>query len=221
MFETILKTQNTTGGLHFLCLGVALLLGLMIAFTYMKTGPYTRNFVQTLVVLPILVSVVMLMINGSLGTSVAILGAFGLVRFRSMQGTSREISYIFFVMAVGLSTSTGYIVFSITYSILICIILLLMNQLNFGDKKIDEKELRITIPENLDYIGIFDEIFSQYLRSVKLIRVKTTNLGSMYELCYHIHMKEPLREKEMIDALRCLNGNLTIVCGYRDVKEEL
>lgn len=221
MFDTILKTTETTGQIYFLCLGIALLLGCVIACTYMKTGPYTRNFVQTLVILPVLVSVVMLMINGSLGTSVAILGAFGLVRFRSMQGSSREISYIFFVMAVGLSASTGYVTFTITYTVLICLILFVMNKIEFGEKKMDEKELRITIPENLDYAGIFDDIFRQYVNSVQLIRVKTTNLGSMYELCYHIAMKEPLKEKEMIDALRCRNGNLTIICGYRNTREEL
>lgn len=221
MFQSILSEGQTAGTLHFICLAAALLLGFIVAYTYMNTGDYTRNFVQTLVILPVLVAVVMTMINGSIGASVAVLGAFGLVRFRSMQGTSREITYIFFVMAVGLSTSTGYIYFSVVYTIVICMILFSMKKREFGEKKAEEKELRITIPENLDYAGIFDDIFYKYTSKVKLMRVKTTNLGSMYELCYSIRLIEESKEKEMIDALRCRNGNLTIVCGYREVKEEL
>lgn len=221
MFQTILRQQQPTAFSFFLCLLIAFVCGVAIAITYMNTGTFTKNFVQTLVVMPILVSVVMIMINGSLGTSVAILGAFGLVRFRSMQGSSREISYIFFVMAVGLSTGTGYIFFTILYVILLCALLYGMYYLKFGEKQTVEKELRITIPENLDYMGIFDDIFQKYTSSNQLIRVKTTNLGSMYELCYFVTINNPLNEKEMIDEIRCKNGNLNIVCGYREQKDEL
>lgn len=221
MFQTILDGQKIAAGSYFMCLITAFICGLVIAITYMKTGEFSKNFVQTLVVMPILVGVVMIMINGSLGTSVAILGAFGLVRFRSMQGSSREISYIFFVMAIGLSTGTGYIFFALLVTAILCVILYMMYQLKFGEKKEVEKELRITIPENLDYVGIFDDIFEKYTKSNRLIRVKTTNLGSMYELCYFVTINNFASEKDMIDEIRCKNGNLNIVCGYREQREEL
>lgn len=220
MFESIITEHSGTSA-KILCLEVALILGVVISMVYMYTGKYTRNFVQTIAVLPVLVAVVMTMVNGSVGTSVAVLGAFGLVRFRSMQGTSREILYIFFAMAIGLSTSRGYIYFSVLYVFVVSFVLYLMFKYSFGEQKGDEKQLRITIPENLDYEGIFDDIFQSYTIESKLMRVKTTNLGSMYEITYYITMRPFCSEKKMIDEIRCRNGNLNITCGYLDTKEAL
>lgn len=198
-------------------------LGVLIALTYMKTGKVSKNFARTLVVLPILVCVVMLAVNGNLGASVAVLGAFSLVRFRSLQGTSREIAFIFFSMTVGITCSIGYLSFAVCITVLICVIHLILQLLKFGEKKEQEKELRITIPENLDYTDIFDDLFKEFTERWQLIRVKTTNMGSMYELTYHVKLKEESREKKFLDEIRCRNGNLTIVCGRcdYDVLEEL
>ncbi len=195
---------------------IAGVLGVVIALTYMKTGKVSKNFARTLIILPILVCVVMLAVNGNLGASVAVLGAFSLVRFRSLQGTSREIMFIFFAMTVGIACSIGYPHYAAAITVLVCAIQLILEAMHFGETKVDEKELRVTIPENLDYNTIFDDIFEQVTTSCKLVKVKTTNMGSMYELTYHIRLVEDAAEKSMIDAIRCRNGNLTVICGRRD-----
>ena len=194
---------------------VAGVLGVVIALTYMKTGKVSKHFARTLIVLPILVCVVMLAVNGNLGASVAVLGAFSLVRFRSLQGSSREIGFIFFAMTVGITCSIGHVVFAILITAIVCGIHFLLQKIHFGESKTREKELKITIPENLDYTGIFDDLFENYTTSHQLMAVKTTNMGSMYDLTYYVEMEEEV-EKKFIDEIRCRNGNLTVLLGRKD-----
>lgn len=225
MLDTLIQSsESTTATLSmstaFYYVLVAGILGLLISFTYMKTGKVSTNFARTLVILPVLVCVVMLAVNGNLGTSVAILGAFSLIRFRSLQGSSRDISYIFFAMSIGLTCSIGYLDFALGITILVCLVLVLMNILHYAKKKEVQKELRITIPENMDYREIFDDIFNEYVSKHELRRVKTTNMGSLYELSYSIQLKDEEREKEMLDAVRTRNGNLTVVCGRCELEYE-
>ncbi|MBQ4531566.1 MAG: DUF4956 domain-containing protein [Lachnospiraceae bacterium] len=220
MFESIITTQQMTTSDQLICMAAAIILGFIISFTYIKTGIYSKNFCRTLVIMPILISAVMILVNGNLGTSVAVLGAFSLVRFRSLQGTSRDISFILFTMTIGLATSMGYIKFAVVLTIIICIIIFFLSIVNYGEKRGEEKELRITIPENLDYNGIFDDIFSKYLKKATLVSVRTTNLGSMYEICYKINLYDEKQEKNMIDDIRCKNGNLNIVCGRLNYSQE-
>lgn len=152
----------------------------------------------------------------------AVLGAFGLIRFRSVPGSSKEIASIFFAMAVGLATGMGFLSFAVVMTLVVGVVFFVLGRTSFGEMKNAEKDLRITIAENLDYTEIFDDIFQNYTRKCNLQRVKTTNLGSMYELDYHITLKDSKKEKEMLDAIRCRNGNLTIVCGRRNtVQDEL
>lgn len=188
-------------------------LGLFIALTYMHTGTVSKNFARTLVLLPMIVCLVISMVNGNLGTSVAILGAFSLVRFRSLQGSSRDICYIFFAMAIGLTCSVGYGLYAGVVTVLICIVQFVLHGLKFAEPKEVGKDLRITIPENLDYVHIFDDIFERYTKKYELYKVKTTNMGSLYELYYHITEVDEEKEKEFLDEIRTRNGNLTIVCG--------
>ncbi len=214
MFETILTDASTlTIGSAFLCTAVSLALGLIISFVYMKKGSYTKNFVIALALLPALVQAVVMMVNGNLGTGVAVLGAFSLVRFRSVPGGAREIVAIFFAMAVGLAAAMGYLTFAAVMTGVISAAMLLLSSTRFGETPESEKELRITIPEDLDYTGVFDDLFAAYTKEAKLERVKTVNLGSMYELKYKIRLRDVQQEKQLIDELRCRNGNLTIVCG--------
>lgn len=189
------------------------ILGICIALTYMHTGTVSKNFARTLVLLPMIVCLVISMVNGNLGTSVAILGAFSLVRFRSLQGSSRDICYIFFAMAIGLTCSVGYALYAAVVTVFICIVQLVLHAVKFAEAKVVEKDLRITIPENLDYVHIFDDIFAKYTKKHELYRVKTTNMGSLYELYYHITELDEEKEKEFLDEIRTRNGNLTIVCG--------
>ena len=222
MFTSILSSVegNLTMQNGLLCTVVSVVLGVLIAVIYMQQGNYSKNFVVTLAMMPVLVQVVIMMVNGNVGTSVAVLGTFGLVRFRSVPGTSREIANIFFAMAVGLATGMGYLTFSVAMVVVIGGMFLLLGKTSFGERKYNEKDLRITIAEDLDYTDIFEDIFAEYTSKFSLEQVKTTNLGSMYELKYHITLKDAKKEKEMIDQLRCRNGNLTIICGKRSTLQE-
>lgn len=224
MFTSILSSVegNLTMQNGLLCTVVSVALGVLIAVIYMQQGNYSKNFVVTLAMMPVLVQVVIMLVNGNVGTSVAVLGTFGLVRFRSVPGTSREIANIFFAMAVGLATGMGYITFAVAMVVVVGGMFLILGKTSFGERKYDEKDLRITIAEDLDYTDIFEDIFQEYTSKCSLEQVKTTNLGSMYELRYHITLKDAKKEKEMIDQLRCRNGNLTIICGKRStIQEEL
>jgi len=197
-----------------LCCIAAIILGLIIAVSYMICSKkYTQSFVVTLALLPILVMSVIMMVNGNLGTGIAIVGAFSLIRFRSIPGTGREIGTVFFAMAVGLATGMGYVGFAAIITVIVAGVMILLSKLKFGEKKEEHLQLKIVIPENLNFNGAFDDIFEKYTTEAKLERVKTTNLGSMFELNYMIELKDNADQKAMIDEIRTRNGNLTVACG--------
>ena len=191
-------------------MGASLILGLAIALVHMWTSKYSKSFVISLAILPALVQVVMMMVNGNLGTSVAILGAFGLIRFRSMPGTAKEIVSVFFAMAVGLATGMGHVLFAAYVTLIISALILILSKTKFGEKNNNEKKLKIVLPEELDYNDVFKDIFEEYTKSCTTDKVKTINMGSMYELTYNVVLKDQNKEKEFIDKLRVRNGNLTI-----------
>lgn len=189
---------------------VAIILGFIIAIVHKKTSRYSKNFLITISLLPILVEAVMLMVNGNLGTSIAIMGAFSLVRFRSIPGTSKEILIVFFAMAVGLSCGMGQIYFAMLLTLIGSLMLIILSKVNIFEKDKTEKNLKILIPENLDYENVFDDIFRECTNKVVLEKTKTTNMGSMFELSYKVSLKENTSEKEFIDKLRTRNGNLKV-----------
>lgn len=197
-----------------LCSLSSIMLGIVIALTHKHTSKYNKNFLTTISVLPLLIQIVIMMVNGNLGTSVAILGAFGLVRFRSLPGTSKEILIVFFAMTIGLITGMGHLVFAAFVTVLGCILLFVLNKIPLFDKNKQEKILKITIPEELDYTTVFDEIFKQYTTKVELEQVKTTNMGSMFELSYRITLNKKMNEKGFLDDLRVKNGNLKIILTH-------
>ena len=201
-----------------LCLGCSLVLGLAMAFVYMYRTRYTKSFVITLALLPAVVCVVIMLVNGNVGTGVAVAGAFSLVRFRSVPGTAKEICTLFLAMGAGLIAGMGYLGFAVLFTLVMCTVFVLYNCLDFGTKKnaATFKTFTITIPEDLDYSGVFDDIFAEYTRSHDLIRVKTTNMGSMFKLTYNVELTDTTREKEMIDKLRCRNGNLEIAVSKQE-----
>ena len=201
-----------------LCLGCSLVLGLIMAFTYMYRTRYTKSFVITLALLPAVVCVVIMLVNGNVGTGVAVAGAFSLVRFRSIPGTAKEICTLFLAMGTGLIAGMGYIGFAVLFTLVMCAVFVLYNCLDFGAKKnaATFKTFTITIPEDLDYSGVFDDIFAEFTRSHDLIRVKTTNMGSMFKLTYNVELRDAAKEKEMIDKMRCRNGNLEIAVSKQE-----
>jgi len=211
MFETIFTTTNLTIESVLISILVSLILGLSISFLHMKTSRYNKNFVVTLAILPTLVQLIILMVNGNLGTSVAVLGAFSLVKFRSIPGNSREIMSIFFAMAIGLATGMGQLVLATAMTLIIGIVIFILSKTNFAEKDKKERVLKITIPENLDYTEIFEDIFDKYSNKKELFNVRTTNMGSMFELSYIVILKDINKQKKFIDDIRVRNGNLKII----------
>lgn len=196
-----------------ICIVCSLILGAVIAWVHGLQNNSSKGFIMTIALLPAIVQVVIMLVNGNLGTGVAVMGAFSLVRFRSIPGNAKEISSIFLAMAVGLATGMGYLTAAVLFAIIIGGVSILYNVTSFGEPKYKEKELKITIPEGLDYTGIFDDLFKQYTTKNELVKVKTANMGSLYKLDYRIRLKNPTEEKVLIDELRCRNGNLEITCG--------
>lgn len=211
LFDSELTTVINIGD-FLLCLIVSLVLGLIMAFSYMYKTRYTKSFVVTLSLLPAVVCIVIMLVNGNVGTGVAVAGAFSLVRFRSVPGSAKEICVLFMAMGCGLITGMGYLGYAVLFTVIMCLIFVLYNRINFGTTKSNSKFkiLNITIPEDLNYSEVFDSILSEYTQSYELTKVKTTNMGSMFKLTYNIISKDVSKEKEMIDKLRCRNGNLEI-----------
>ena len=201
-----------------LCIGCSLLIGLILAFGYMYRSRFTKSFIATLALLPAVVCVVIMMVNGNVGAGVAVAGAFSLVRFRSVPGTAREITMLFLAMGAGLIAGMGYLGFAALFTLVMCLVSLLCSRLDLGTARnaATYKTLNITIPEDLNYSAVFDDLFAEYTTSHELIRVKTTNMGSLFRLTYNIALKDPVREKDMIDAIRCRNGNLEISVSRQD-----
>ena len=217
LFDTDLTTVISVTD-FLLCLGASLVIGILMVFAYMYRTRYTKSFVVTLALLPAVVCVVIMMVNGNVGTGVAVAGAFSLVRFRSVPGTAKEICTLFLAMGAGLIAGMGYLGFALLFTAVMCIMFVLYSRLDFGTKKNSAtyKTFTITIPEDLDYSGIFDDIFSEFTTSHDLVRVKSTNMGSMFKLTYNVMLRDVAREKEMIDKIRCRNGNLEIAVSKQE-----
>ena len=221
MLESIIVSSEITLQAFLICTAVSLVLGLLTALLCMYKSSYTQSFIVTLAMLPAVVQVVIMLVNGNIGAGVAVAGAFSLVRFRSVPGTAREIGMIFLAMAIGLATGMGYVVLAALFFVVMAVFTLCLSLLRFGGRDTQERELKITIPENLDYEGLFDDLFHKYTRSARLERVKTSNMGTLYELDYRVTLKQEPVPKEFLDELRCRNGNLNIVCGRVASREAL
>lgn len=221
MLESILTQTEATVSLIdcMLCTIVAIILGAVISFTHKMTTKTTPNFLLTLAILPALVQVVILLINGNLGTSLAVAGAFSLIRFRSMPGNSKEIVSVFWAMATGLALGMGYVFYSIIITIIIAILVIVLSKLVSKEQDLTERKLKIVIPENLDYEEVFDDIFEKYTDKVELKKVKTINMGSMYELVYIVSMKKDQKEKSFMDEIRCRNGNMLVMLEKLELSE--
>ena len=198
---------------------VAIVLGLVISLIHKLTTKTSTNFLITLTVLPVLVSVVIMLVNGNLGTSFAVAGAFSLIRFRSMPGNSKEIITVFWAMAVGLACGMGYVVFAIILTLIVGLVLVLISKVfsNFEDVK--GRKLKIVIPENLDYNELFNDLFEKYTDRNELRKVKTTNMGSTFELNYFVSLKKAINEKEFLDEIRIRNANMMVMLAREELSE--
>ncbi len=203
-----------------LSVGTAIILGLIIGIVYMylcKKEGYGKNFIIGLVILPAIVSVVILLIGSNVARAFSMAGAFALVRFRSAPGNAKDIAIVFFAMASGLACGLGYVLFAAVFVVVLLLLLVLLNFIHFADHSSENRQLKITIPENLNFNHVFDDLFEKYTTKSQLIKVKTTNMGTMYELTYQVYMKKDADEKAFMDELRMRNGNFNIILGIAEV----
>lgn len=223
MFNTIFDA--TTVGLEIntalIAAGAALILGIALAITHMKTSQTTKGFLTTLAVLPLLVMAVMIMINGNLGTSIAILGAFSLIRFRSLQGHAKDLLSIFFAMMIGLACGMGHILFGAVITVIAIIAIILFSYTHFLEPDPRERVLKIVIPEDMDYDEVFDDVFKKYTSRHRLVRMKTMNMGSLYKLTYDVKLKHGIKEKDFLDEVRVKNMNLKVLLSEPCCEEEI
>ena len=212
IFSSVFQTGSSAFelGPFLACTAVSLLLGLLIAWTHAHGSACSRSFLLTLVMLPAVVQTVIMLVNGSIGTGIAVAGAFSLIRFRSV-----------LAMVIGLATGMGYLAVAALFAGLMCLVNLLLSVSGFGKSAKGERILRMTIPEVLDYEGAFDDLFDTYTVRWELENVRTANMGSMYKLCYRIVLKGGISEKALLDDLRCRNGNLEISCGKVTSQDDL
>ncbi len=220
MLSSIIQSEITMTT-FLICTGVSILLGIGIALISMFKTKYSQSFAVTLAIMPAVVQLIIMLVNGNIGAGIAVAGAFSLVRFRSAPGSAREIGSIFLAMATGLATGMGYVAIAGIFFVIMAVFMMVLSAAGFGSGSAGERILKITIPENLDYEGLFDDLFEKYTESASLERVKMTNVGTMYELSYDIRLKKDNVPKEFIDQLRCRNGNLNIVCSKASAKESL
>lgn len=220
MLNSILGTELTLTS-FLICTGVSLLLGVGTALVAGYRSRSTQSLAVTLAILPAVVQAVIMLVNGSIGAGIAVAGAFSLVRFRSAPGTAREIAAIFLAMAIGLATGMGYVRLAALLFLILAGAMLALTALRFGQKEDAGRILKITIPEDLDYDGLFDDLFERYTTAHTLEKVKTTNMGTLYELRYRITLRQEPVPKVFLDELRCRNGNLNITCCREESHESL
>ena len=220
MLDSILGTEMTIQS-FLICTAVSLVLGILGALVGMYRSKSSRSFAVTLAILPAVVQVMIFLVNGSIGAGIAVAGAFSLVRFRSAPGSAREIAAIFTAMAVGLATGMGYVLLACVFFAVVSAVTLLLVRLSFGGRYNAERILRVTIPEGLDYDGLFDDILGEYAAGWSLDRVRTVNMGTLYELQFRIRLRGETVPRAMLDAIRCRNGNLDVVCARELERDSL
>lgn len=216
--ESVISNVTTIDFLF--CTVASIVLGMIAAAVYMFRHDYSKNFVVTLALLPVIVQMVITLVNGNLGAGIAVMGVFNLVRFRSIAGTAKDIGSVFMAMAIGLATGMGYIGLAVLFTIIVAIINIVFVVSPFGNEKTADQELKITVPEDLAYTDLVDPVLARWCSSAKLQSVETTNLGSLFQLRYKVSLKEPGTEKSLIDDLRTRNGNLKIAFCLAPTKKE-
>ncbi len=218
-FFTPIYSETFTIQDYLICTAVSLALGVLIAFTSSFRSKQSKSFLLAVFMLPAIVQTIIMLVNGSIGTGVAVMGAFSLVRFRSVAGSAKEIVSIFLAMATGLATAMGYLGLAAVFVVIFCIAMIIASFVRFKERDDLVRELRITVPEDLNYAHSFDDLFDKYTKSSKLLNVKTSNMGSLYKLNYNVELKSEDDIQSFIDELRCRNGNLEIAIMIPAVNE--
>ena len=220
MFNSVIPNAMTLSA-FLMCIFAALVLGVLTALVFSFRNKHSGSLILALAVLPPIVTLVIMMVNGNIGAGLAVAGTFSLVRFRSAPGTAKEICGLFMSTAIGITCGMGFIGIEAVFFLVMAVFLVLLSLFRFGETAASSRQLKITIPENLDYDGLFDDIFEKYTSRHELVKVKTTNMGTLYELTYTINLKTPEVSKQFIDDIRCRNGNLNIICGRESDKDAI
>ena len=226
MFNSIFQSISSTAASNpisltdaVLTILISFILGAAISITYMKTsnkGGYSQNFSLTLVIIPTVIAIIVLLIGSNIARAFSLAGAFSIIKFRSAPGDPKDIAFVLFTMAAGLACGVGAYGYAGFFTIFLCALMYILSYINFGARKVSHKLLKITIPEDLDYEGAFDDIFVSYTTRHELIKVKTTDLGSLFQLVFTVTMDNSKSQKEFLDALRCRNGNLNIMLSMNE-----
>ena len=220
LFDSIIVGNDITIGTYLICLLAAGICGVLTALAASFRSHSTKSFLSSLILLPMIVCTVIAMVNGNIGTGVAVMGAFSLIRFRSVPGKARDIVVIFLSMTAGLACAGGYVSIALVFTLIVCLGMIVISLIPMGAER--SMDLHITIPESLRYANEFDDLFRKYLKSHRLLQAKTTNMGSLYKLHYRVEMKDAKQGQAFIDELRCRNGNLEIsLCEVLGGAEEL
>lgn len=194
-----------------ICMAVAMVLGVLTSLVFMYKCEHSSSYAIALALLPMVVCLVIMLVNGNIGTGIAVAGSFALVRFRSVPGTAREIAAVFTAVAIGLALGMGFVGIAVVFFVFAAVLTLVLTCVQFGSVARPEKELKITIPENFDYNGLFDDLFEKYTKKARLYRIRTTNMGTLFELSYYVVFSDGGVSKEFIDEIRTRNGNLNVV----------
>ncbi|WP_195959073.1 DUF4956 domain-containing protein [Clostridium saudiense] len=227
MLETIISSttgESFTLANALLVIGSSIILGLLISLAYMYTHKkegYTPGFTITLIMLPVIISIIILLVGNNVARAFSLAGAFSIIRFRSAPGDPKDISYIFFTLAVGLACGMGYIEYGVIVTVILCIIMIVLDKIKFAVPKTKNMRLKILVPEDLNYEGVFDKILDSYSTNWATESVKTKDFGALFEISYKIHLKEGVSQKNLIDELRCKNGNLTIALTSAGLEEKV
>ena len=198
-----------------IAMAASIVFGLIIATTYVLThsGGHQQSFAITITMLPVILTVIILFVGSNVARAFSLAGTLSIIRFRSAPGDPKDIAYIFFAIAAGLASGVGLYLYGVVFVILLCVFMFILTKTNFAADGSLSRVLRITVPEDLDYPQAFDEIFDKYTSKHKLVKIRTTDLGSLYELTYNVTMVRDVEEKSFIDELRCRNGNMNIILG--------
>ncbi|KIC77365.1 DUF4956 domain-containing protein [Streptococcus constellatus] len=219
LFNDVFTGTTINPASMFGAIGVGLVLGLILAKVYQYKTVYSKSFMMTLVMLPTLIAIVIFLVNGSLGAGVAVMGAFSLIRFRSAPGGAKELLAIFLAMTIGIAVGMGYLIFASVFTMIMSVVMLLLETVNFGQMKHSMRQVTVVIPESLDYETVFDDIFQKATNYVELANVKTSDMGSLFKIKYIVQLNGTMTEKELMDALRTRNGNLEIAISRYVTKE--
>ena len=219
LFNDVFTGTTINPASMFGAISIVLVLGLILAKVYQYKTIYSKSFMMTLVMLPTLIAIVIFLVNGSLGAGVAVMGAFSLIRFRSAPGGAKELLAIFLAMTIGIAVGMGYLIFASVFTIIMSVVMLLLETVNFGQMKHSMRQVTVVIPESLDYEMVFDDIFQKATNYVELANVKTSDMGSLFKIKYIVQLNGTMTEKELMDALRTRNGNLEIAISRYVTKE--